>query len=410
MEETKDTKNEVKQNLADKESQLNEVENTSETLNKLKQAEPLTKTEKDYEELDNFYCQIQKDYEELGNSYIKVLDENKALKITEILAKECEKFSTWIEDQASNSYGIRFNELTRSEVLALKLSKAIGQGGYGTVFEAVLNGKTVALKVPIKGCEIENREFNQEVEILRRIRHPNLVTLIGACPELYALVYEYLPNGSLEHRLSPTNKESLSWKERIKIAAAICSALVFLHNIKPQPIAHGDLKPSNILFDLNNVCKLTDFGISRVLKHTEDTTTFNHKTNEPKGTSSYEDPDFVASHKLTRRADVYAFGIILLQLVTGQDAIKLRDHVFQKLQTPSDDINLENFQRKPVKMKKRILEKFVDANLVDWPIDEVVKMTSLGLRCSNDARKNRPDLVSEVWIEIESMNGFASDS
>ncbi|KAJ4794828.1 U-box domain-containing protein kinase family protein [Rhynchospora pubera] len=347
LEKTKGELNKLKQSLAEKESQLKEIEQTSSELNQTQ--ESLNKKEKDYQEVDNSY--------------------NKRM---EILAKEYEKFRIWIEDQASNSYGmVRFTEFTPQELEAATNDKmntiCLGIGGFGSVYKAVIGKTRFAMKTVSKERE----------------------SLIK----------------NLEDRLK--DKKTFSWGERIKIAASICSALVFLHNTKPNPIAHGDLKPSNILFDVNNVCKLSDFGISRLLNYTNDTITPNHITQLPKGTPFYRDPEFEASGQLTPQSDVYAFGIIMLQLVTGKGPIKIREFVFRKLQTTLDDINLKIFKERTLLQQQKLIEKLLeDAKLVEWPIDVAVKMTSLGLWCSADERKDRPDLMTEVWSEIESMNGF----
>ncbi|KAJ4757830.1 hypothetical protein LUZ62_068205 [Rhynchospora pubera] len=347
----------------------------------------LNAKEKDHQEILKSYHKVSCAHAKL---YHKVLDENKLInKLT--------------EDRSSTSYGmVKFTEFTCLEIeAATKDSVCVGMGGYGKVYQALLGGTTVAIKIPKEGSNQGGREFNQEVEVLGRIQHQNLVTLIGACPELYALVYEFLPNGSLEDRLKDT--KTFSWKERIKIAASICSALLFLHNMKPNPVAHGDLKPSNILFDSNNVCKLSDFGISRVLRYTNDTITPKHETMEPRGTYCYIDPEFLQTGTLTPQSDVFAFGIVLLQLVTAKAPMGLRNTILNAL----DCKNLEALR---TSSKNKTLENFMDTNFVDPPIDDIMKITCLGLQCSDPLRKNRPDLETEVWSEIMSINGFASVS
>lgn len=307
------------------------------------------------------------------------------------------EFRKWVENEASK----KITQFRPSDIdTAIEGQKTIGQGGYGYVYKAKLGDRIVAIKIPIEGSDQqENLAFDKEVEILKRIRHPNLVLLIGACPEKFALVYEYLPKGTLEDRLK--NLGSFPWEERVRVAASICSALVFLHNTEPNPIAHGDLKPSNVLFDAEKVCKLSDFGISRLLQYTSDTITPNHLTAEPKGTPSYMDPDFSDSRRLTPHADVFALGIILLQLVTGKGPKDLRKSV-------SDE--LTRWEKQSENQQKRLLHRLglVD---VEWKIgsddksmEVAVQILKLGLRCSEPTRKERPDLGIEVWPEINSMN------
>ena len=107
---------------------------------------------------------------------------------------------------------------------------------------------------------------SSQVQVLGKLRHPNLIKLIGCCSEQFMLIYEYLPNGSLEDRLKcKDNSPPLSWEARIRIATELCTVLVYLHSRKPHSIVHGDLKPANILLDANFVSKLSDFGICRML-------------------------------------------------------------------------------------------------------------------------------------------------
>ena len=124
-----------------------------------------------------------------------------------------------------------------------------------------------------------------QVVVLSRVRHPNLVMLMGSCSEASGLVYEFLPNGSLEDRLACENSTPpLTWQVRTRIIGEICSALVFLHSTKPHPVIHGDLKPSNILLDANLVSKLSDFVISCLLVKSSTMSTSLYQTTNPRGT------------------------------------------------------------------------------------------------------------------------------
>ncbi|KAL4600165.1 hypothetical protein ACB092_11G178400 [Castanea dentata] len=266
-------------------------------------------------------------------------------------------------------------------------SLKIGQGGYGSIYKGRLHQTKVAIKrLESQGSQGPS-EFQMEVRVLSHLRHPNLVRLIGSCPEVFALIYEYLPYGSLEDRLNcKDNSPPLSWQTRICIATELCSVLVYLHCIKPHSIVHGDLKPSNILLDSNFFCKLSDFGICRMLCHdksSSNNTTLYHFT-DPKGTIPYIDPEFVDTGKLTRMSDVYSFGIILIQLLTGRSAIKLANAMQNALDA-------------------RNLKALLDPSAGDWPFELAQELARLALRCCDKNRKNRPDLGSDVRNVLEQM-------
>lgn len=229
---------------------------------------------------------------------------------------------------------------------------------------------------------------------MSKLRHSNLVTLVGACPEIWTLIYEYLPNGSLEDRLScRDNTPPLSWQTRIRIAAELCSVLVFLHSSKPHSIVHGDLKPSNILLDANFVSKLSDFGICRLLSRVESSsnnTTLCCRT-DPKGTFAYMDPEFLSTGELTPKSDVYSFGIILLRLLTGRPALGISKEVQYAIDTGK-------------------LKTLLDPLAGDWPFVQAEQLARLALRCCEMNRKNRADLVSDVWRILEPMRASCRGS
>lgn len=234
------------------------------------------------------------------------------------------------------------------------------------------------------------------MEILTRVRHPNLVTLIGTCPEAKALIYEYLPNGSLEDRLlCKNNTPPLSWQARIRILYEVCSALVFLHSVQPHCIVHGDLKPENILLDTNFVAKLGDFGISRLIPcRREDvtgaspggTTTLGWIT-DPKGTFAYIDPEFVQSGVLTPRSDVYSFGVVILRVLTKYPAMGIVKEVKQVVDNGE-------------------LDQVLDGTAGGWPSMLAKQLAELGLKCCEMNRKERPRLESEVWSVLEQLKKY----
>ncbi|KAL5727435.1 non-specific serine/threonine protein kinase [Ranunculus cassubicifolius] len=286
--------------------------------------------------------------------------------------------------EATSSQGLQFfSDFSFSEIDAATSSfdpsLIIGDGGDGTVYKGYLRNTDVAIK-SLNPSSLQGRsEFQQEVEVLSKTRHPNLVTLIGTCSEAWSLVYEYLPNGNLQDRLScKDNSSPLSWATRIRIAVDICSALIFLHSNKPHGILHGDLKPTNILLDANFVSKLGDFGISRSLDSDD----------KPK---EYMDPEFVMTGELTPKSDVYSFGMILLQLLTGRAPFGIAKEVQQGLDGES-------------------LGTMLDPSAGDWPFVQLKQLAHLALRCCALKSENRPDLASEVWRVLEPMKASCGGS
>ncbi|XP_078153577.1 U-box domain-containing protein 33-like [Carex rostrata] len=266
----------------------------------------------------------------------------------------------------------------------------LGEGGFGIVYKGILNNTPCAIKMLKEGSRHGTEDFNQEIEILSKVQHPNLVKFIGACAESCALIYEYLPNGSLEDRLRCKNNTlPLSWQARVRIAFEICSALSFLHCSEPHGIVHGDLKPDNILLDENDTSKICDFGLCRELDFTASASIPYHWTDCPRGTLAYMDLEYISIGKITPQYDAYSFGILLLRLVTCKNPQGLRPLVEEA-------------------QKKGTLKTLIDASAGPWPFKEAKKMISLGLRCSDPIRKNRPDLSTKVLKEIKSMLEVAS--
>ncbi|PIA49362.1 hypothetical protein AQUCO_01300291v1 [Aquilegia coerulea] len=313
---------------------------------------------------------------------------------------EAEELRKKRDTEASSSQSQQiFSEFSFSEIDAATVNfdprLVIGQGGYGSVYKGVLRNTEVAIKLLNSSSKQGRSEFQQEVDVLSKMRHPNLLTLIGTCPEAWALIYEYLPNGSVEDRLTcKDNTAPLSWQTRIRIAVEICSALIFLHYNKPHGIVHGDLKPSNILLDANFISKLGDFGICRSLSPDDIstyTTTLCSRTEHPKGTLLYMDPQFLSTGELTAKSDVYSFGIVLLQLLTGRPALGIAKEV-------------------QCALDEGTLNALLDCSAGDWPFVQAKQLAFLALRCCEMNRKNRPDLVSEVWRVLEPMKAACASS
>ncbi|XP_039807948.1 U-box domain-containing protein 33-like isoform X2 [Panicum virgatum] len=317
-----------------------------------------------------------------------MLQRDKALRETETLrAKKG-------ESSATTEGMMHITELSYSEIKEatndFDHSMKIGESVYGTVYKGFLRHTNVAIKKLNPETTQTQSQFSQEVEILSRVRHPNLVTLIGACKGAQALVYEYMPNGSLDDRLAcKDNSKPLSWQLRTRVASNICSALIFLHSNKPHSIVHSDLKASNILLDGNNIAKLSGFGVSQILTDQFKATTTLYRYTHPKGSFVYIDPEYLISGDLTPQSDVYSFGIVLLRLLTGRSGFGLLKEVQQA-------------------MEKGCLQAILDSSAGEWPAMYAEQLAELGLRCCKIRRKNRPDLQTEAWTVLEPMFKYAS--
>ncbi|KAF5959997.1 hypothetical protein HYC85_001206 [Camellia sinensis] len=179
--------------------------------------------------------------------------------------KEINGLRKLVDEDAANLQKLQFFAFSFSEIgeatRDFDPSWKIGDGIYGSVYKGILRHLKVAIKM-LPSCGSQGHvEFERKAWVLSKVRHPNLVTLIGTCPESKSLIYEYLGNGSLEDHFACQGKTPpLSWQTRIKIASEICSVLIFLHSSRPC-IIHGNLKPTNILLDDNFVSKLSDLSV-----------------------------------------------------------------------------------------------------------------------------------------------------
>uniref|UniRef100_A0A8R7QZG6 RING-type E3 ubiquitin transferase n=1 Tax=Triticum urartu TaxID=4572 RepID=A0A8R7QZG6_TRIUA len=255
--------------------------------------------------------------------------------------------------------------------------------GVASTYQDVLRNMKVAIKV-LRHDGQGHSQFEQEVAIHSRVRHPNLVTLLGACKESSTLVYESLPNGSLEDFLSCEDKrQTLTWQMRVRIIAEICSALIFLHENKPDPIVHGDLKPANILLDANLVSKLSDFGISHLLIQSKSKNS-DHPVEDP----TYMDPEYLATRKMTPHCDVYSFGMVVLRLLTGQPPVGIKKIV--------EDA-----------MKQGDLNSVVDTSAGEWPDVHIQQLAHIALSCTEQNSRYRPVLSGQLWTAVETMRDVA---
>ncbi|KAJ3693028.1 hypothetical protein LUZ60_012123 [Juncus effusus] len=255
------------------------------------------------------------------------------------------------------------------------ISLKIGEGEYACVYKGSLNGTTVAIKKFKSQSKLSLSVLKQEIGILSSVRHPNLVTLIGACSEPPSLVSEFLPRGSLDNYLNHAHKTGpLPWQIRTRIIGEVCLALIFLHSNKPSPIVHGDLRPDNILLDADFTCKLSNFGL--IKKATR--------------TLAYMDPEYLTTEKMTSESDVYSFGVLVLHLLTRKCRLNSSKHVKET-------------------MVNDMLFTIIDESAGKWPLHHAEEVAKIGIWCADAQRSKRPDLINEVWPIVERLTKFPNE-
>eukprot|EP01018_Ginkgo_biloba_P001912 Gb_17682 [translate_table: standard] len=192
----------------------------------------------------------------------------------------------------------------------------LGQGGFGYVYKGILpDGQVIAVKQLKIGGSQGEREFQAEVEIISRVHHRHLVSLVGYCisGSQRMLVYEFISNDTLESHLHRKGRPTMDWPTRLKIALGAARGLAYLHEDCHPRIIHRDIKSSNILLDANFEAKVADFGLAKLASDG-----FTHVSTRVMGTFGYLAPEYASSGKLTEKSDVFSFGVMLLEVITGR--------------------------------------------------------------------------------------------
>ncbi|OWM79435.1 hypothetical protein CDL15_Pgr022847 [Punica granatum] len=298
--------------------------------------------------------------------------------------KEKEKLENALHGHVQQYQTFTWEEIV-SATSSFSESCQIGMGAYGTVYKCSLHHTDVAVKILHSNENHNSKQFQQELEILSKVWHPHLLLLVGACPDHGCLIYEYMENGSLEDRLKrKDNTPPIPWFARFRIAWEVASALVFLHNSKPKPIIHRDLKPANILLDHNFVSKIGDVGLSTML-HADSSLSMD---TGPVGTLCYIDPEYQRTGLISPKSDVYALGMVILQLLTAKPVIALTH-------------TMENA------MENGSLVEILDREAGNWPHEETKELALLALSCAELRRRDRPDLKDKVLPALERLKEVA---
>ncbi|XP_062077770.1 probable serine/threonine-protein kinase PBL23 [Humulus lupulus] len=270
----------------------------------------------------------------------------------------------------------------------------LGEGGFGRVYRGNIESKNqvVAVKQLDRNGFQGNREFLVEVLILSLLHHPNLVSLVGYCADgdQRILVYEYMPNGSLEDHLLELAPDSaaLDWNTRMKIAAGAAKGLEYLHEQANPPVIYRDFKASNILLDQEFNPKLSDFGLAK-LGPTGDKS---YVSTRVMGTYGYCAPEYALTGQLTTKSDVYSFGVVFLEIITGRRVI---DHT-----RPADEQNLVIWAQ-PLFKDRRKFTIMADPLLKgNYPVKALYQALAVAAMCLQEEAATRP-LISDVVTALE---------
>ncbi|KFK27245.1 hypothetical protein AALP_AA8G357000 [Arabis alpina] len=291
-------------------------------------------------------------------------------------------------------------------------TRVLGEGGFGRVYEGVFDdGTKVAVKVLKRDDQQGGREFLAEVEMLSRLHHRNLVNLIGICIEdrNRSLVYELIPNGSVESHLHGIDKESspLDWDARLKIALGAARGLAYLHEDSSPRVIHRDFKSSNILLEHDFTPKVSDFGLARNALDDEDN---RHISTRVMGTFGYVAPEYAMTGHLLVKSDVYSYGVVLLELLTGRKPVDMSQ--------PAGQENLVSWTRSYLTSREG-LEAIIDQSLgqPEIPFDSIAKVAAIASMCVQPEVSHRPfmgevvqalKLVCNECDEAKELNSVTS--
>ncbi|KAL1218483.1 putative LRR receptor-like serine/threonine-protein kinase RPK1 [Cardamine amara subsp. amara] len=268
-------------------------------------------------------------------------------------------------------------------------SNCIGHGGFGSTYKADVSPNNVfAVKRLSVGRFQGDQQFHAEISALETVRHPNLVMLIGyhASETEMFLIYNYLSGGNLEDFIKERSKPALEWKVLHKIALDVARALAYLHEQCSPKVLHRDIKPSNILLDNNFNAYLSDFGLSKLLG-----TSQSHVTTGVAGTFGYVAPEYAMTCRVSEKADVYSYGIVILELISDKRAL---DPSFSSHENGFNIVSWAHMMLKQGKAKEVFTKGLWDTG----PQDDLVEVLHLALKCTVDSLSIRPTMKQAVKL------------
>ncbi|KAK6268141.1 hypothetical protein QUC31_012301 [Theobroma cacao] len=301
---------------------------------------------------------------------------------------------------------LKNRQFTFSDVQKItnNFERVIGKGGFGTVFHGCLGDTQVAVKMLSKSSIQGYKQFEAEVELLLRVHHRNLTSLIGYCDDgtNLGLIYEYMAKGNLAEYLSDSSSSLLNWEGRLGIALEAAQGLEYLHHGCKPPIIHRDVKSTNILLTENLQAKLSDFGLSKTFPIEGGS----HVSTVVAGTPGYLDPEYSTSNRLTEKSDVYSFGVVLLEIITNRPVIT---------RTIDEPTHISHWVGSM--LSNGDIENIVDSRLQgNFEINSVWKAIEVAMACLSPASTKRPTMnyvVTELsdclLAEIKRTRGVNED-
>lgn len=260
----------------------------------------------------------------------------------------------------------------------------VGQGGSGSVYKGVLTeGREIAVKRIFSHKEQGVKEFFNEVNLVSRVQHKNLVQLFGCSvdgPDRL-LVYEFVPNKTLDHFLFGEEKKLLNWERRFDIILGIATGITYLHEQSDIRIIHRDIKASNILLDQNFKPKIADFGLARDIPEDQ-----SHLSTGIAGTLGYVAPDYVMHGQLTEKVDVYSFGVLVLEIISGR-----KNH--SQFYTSQSLLALVWSH-----YISHTLSEIIDDNIEKHHHDEVINVARIALLCTQASAALRPAMSQVISL------------
>lgn len=272
------------------------------------------------------------------------------------------------------------------QFLTKNFSEILGAGAFGSVFKGVLPDTTTMAVKKLEGLRQGEKQFRAEVSTIGTIHHINLIRLLGFCSEgtKRLLVYEYMPNGSLDYHLFGGSSLSLSWNTRYQIATGVARGLTYLHEECRDCIIHCDIKPQNILLDASLIPKVADFGMAKLLGRD-----FSRVLTSMRGTIGYLAPEWISGEAITTKADVFSYGMMLFEIISG------------KRNTLHGGTSADKFF--PLVVARELAEggvhKLLDSEvIIDVHLGELERICKVACWCVQDSENSRPTMGEIVQI------------